>query len=179
MTATAALAPTPERIRHQRSSYQKPETGQKVQRSYGRFRPWFETLGNKATLDGPMLLAASDVDFYWRVAHDTRGITCSYGDQRWSTPIAHMSMAELLKPERRELAHQRLKAAEAAVNNAREWDALTCMIKRDDGSMMDAGYYVGAKSEIWAKQLGARLVKAALFKLSVHFGYQKNFHPPR
>jgi hypothetical protein len=169
----AALAPTPERINRQRESYQPPSRDQKTDRPYGQFRPWFETLSRKADIPGPSILAASDLDLYWRQAHDARGITCSYGDQRWSTPIAHMSMEQLLKPERRELAHQRLKAARAAVA-PREWDALECMIKRDDGDLGEAGRYLGAASDRWARELGSRLVKNGLHTLARHWGYVKH-----
>lgn len=169
---TDTMQPTLERIARSRSSYQAPEKGQKVAREYGRFRPWFETMASKADIDGPLILAASDLDCYWRIANDTRGITCSYGDQRWSTPIAHMSMADLLKPERREQCHQRVIAAQAAVEDPIEWDALICMIKRDDGDMSEAGRYVG-HSASYAKKAGPRLVKRGLTKLAVHWGYYK------
>lgn len=180
MTATAALAPTPERIRHQRSSYQKPEQGQKTSRPYGRFAPWFETMARKATVDGPMQLAASDIDFIWRVANSVPGLISSYGDQRWSTPVEHMSPEELLRPERRAEAYRKLQSAKDAVNDTAQWSAIECMIRRDDGDMTEAGHWVGYQSVHSARRHGARLVKAALVKLSWHFGYVKKYHhPPR
>lgn len=177
MPAAAAIAPTPERIRQSRRSYQPPAKDQKSQREYGRFAPWFETMGRKTNIDGPSLLAASDLDLYWRSVHDARGITCSYGDQRWSTPVAHMSTAELLRPERRELHRQRLNAARDAVGTI-GWDALEAMIKRDDGDLTEAGIYLGY-APAYAQKVAPRIVKDALYRLACLWGYQRPMHEPQ
>lgn len=169
---TDTLTATDEWIARHGDRYEPPVQSQTVKRDYGRLRPWYETMALKGGLRPEHAMAARDLDMYWHVVNDSRGVCASYGDQRWNgTPIGQTSAYKLLGPEWRETCRARLADAKS-IANAREWDYLMSCIEGND-TFASIGRQRGCKPETVA-----RIVRAVLHRLSIHWGYFRGFGDP-
>ena len=168
------IFPTRERIRHSGDRYLAPATDQKFARPYGRVRSCWDMMeiargGAEPVLDPEQAMAGREVSMLWGSVFAPRGITGSYGSQRWNgTPVAQL--ASLLAPEWRETCRRRLIQAELSVAEAEDWHALIAVVSRD-GTARDAGRALGYGGRSAQIKRGVESLRRSLGQLAVHFGF--------
>ena len=153
---TKILEATPEQIKRMGENYAAPLTDGKVRRIYGRNLSALEVIRTKSkrmtteefesleTLRTAMLYCSRQI-----------GLTSSYGDQRWNGTPIHQVANLLDDKEAKSVDYSNLlKSVEFCVNHPIRWGAMV-MILRDDASLTDVGYALGAKTKDTAKKKGS------------------------
>lgn len=148
-----------------------PEVSRDVRRHNTRMIGIYDFLLARKSISGSQAMAGHKMTELWVCAHRDGSVTAKYGQGTGATTLVrHMSDAELAKLDYKEKCRLALIKAQRAVNDDREWKALTLLAQRD-ATMEDVGFALGAMSAPTAQRWGPKAVKSGLAKLAKHWGY--------
>jgi hypothetical protein len=168
--------PTAERIARAGTRFEAREISQAKHQRANRIIAWWDAMsrskgGQPPILDAEQAMAARMLDMYWHVVHDDRGITSSYGDQRWNgTPVGQYDAMKLNGPEWKETCRSRLAKAQADINDSRIWHAVLWVIEVD-GIAEDVGNKLGYTAPNSARAAGAIVLQSTMTRLAKLWGY--------
>lgn len=178
MSQDDALTSTPERRLKADCQFEGRQMGRNVARAADRIVPVFEFMRRRGQITQEEASAGVTYAGYWHGARRVPGLVSAYGQQRWSGTTAGQSdTASLLTEEWPIYCAQKLHDAKAAIGDKALTDVLDRVIEQDATLESVGREFLGSKSPPQAMSAGAAIVKVALRRLAIHYGYIRDHDP--